>query len=49
MKPLLDRIEKGDIDPSYIITHRGTLEDGPEMYRTFRDKSDECIKVVMTP
>jgi len=49
MKPLLDKIEKGDIDPSYIITHRGTLEDGPDMYKTFRDKSDECIKVVMTP
>ena len=49
MKPLLDKIEEGDIDPSYIITHRASLKDGPDMYKTFRDKADECIKVVMTP
>jgi threonine dehydrogenase-like Zn-dependent dehydrogenase len=48
-RPLLDRIERGEIDPSYIITHRATLDDAPEMYRTFRDKEDECIKVVMRP
>jgi threonine dehydrogenase-like Zn-dependent dehydrogenase len=46
---LLDRIERGDIDPSFIITHQVTLDDAPEMYRTFRDKQDECIKVVMRP
>jgi len=46
---LLQRIENGDIDPSFLITHRVTLDDAPEMYRTFRDKQDECIKVVMTP
>ena len=49
MKPLLEKIEAGSIDPSYIITHRGTLEDGPEMYEKFRDKADSCVKVVMTP
>lgn len=49
MRPLLDKIEQGHIDPSYIITHRATLEQGPEMYKTFRDKVDECVKVVMTP
>lgn len=49
MRPLMERIEKGEIDPSYIITHRVTLEDGPELYKTFRDKEDGCIKVVMRP
>ena len=48
-KPLLERIERGDIDPSFIITHRVSLDDAPEMYETFRDKQDECIKVVMKP
>ena len=48
-RPLLERIERGDIDPSFLITHRMTLDDAPEMYRTFRDKEDECIKVVMKP
>ncbi|GBQ27549.1 glutathione-dependent formaldehyde dehydrogenase [Gluconacetobacter azotocaptans] len=46
---LMDRIVKGDIDPSFVITHRATLEDGPELYKTFRDKRDGCIKVVMKP
>ena len=46
---LLSRIEKGEIDPSFVITHRAKLEDGPKMYETFRDKKDGCIKVVMTP
>jgi len=48
-QPLLDRIVAGEIDPSFLITHRAALDDAPEMYRTFRDKSDECIKVVMRP
>ena len=46
---LLSRIEAGDIDPSFIITHRVTLDDAPTMYRTFREKQDDCIKVVMSP
>lgn len=46
---LLERIEKGEIDPSFVITHRGTLEDGPELYNTFRDRKDGCIKVVLKP
>jgi threonine dehydrogenase-like Zn-dependent dehydrogenase len=45
---LLNKIEAGEIDPSFVITHRLTLDDGPEAYRTFRDKQDGCIKVVMT-
>lgn len=49
MKPLLEKIEEGEIDPSYIITHRASLEEGPDMYKTFRDKTDECIKVIMQP
>jgi threonine dehydrogenase-like Zn-dependent dehydrogenase len=48
-RPLLDRIERGEIDPSFVISHRVTLDDAPEMYRVFRDKQDECIKVVMRP
>jgi threonine dehydrogenase-like Zn-dependent dehydrogenase len=46
---LLRRIEEGQIDPSFVITHTVGLEQGPEMYKTFRDKKDGCIKVVMKP
>jgi threonine dehydrogenase-like Zn-dependent dehydrogenase len=46
---LLRRIEEGEIDPSFVITHRVTLEEGPAMYKTFRDKDDGCIKVVLRP
>lgn len=49
MDRLLKRIEAGEIDPSVIITHRGTLEDGPGFYESFRDKRSECVKCVMTP
>jgi threonine dehydrogenase-like Zn-dependent dehydrogenase len=49
MPGLLERIERGEIDPSFIITHRVTLEDAPKMYRVFRDKRDACVKVVMKP
>jgi threonine dehydrogenase-like Zn-dependent dehydrogenase len=47
--PLLDRIGRGDIDPSFVITHRVSLDDAPAMYRTFRDKKDGCIKVILKP
>ena len=46
---LLRRIEDGEIDPSFVITHRMNLNDAPEMYETFRDKKDGCIKVVLKP
>ena len=46
---LLRRIEDGQIDPSFVITHTVRLEDGPDMYQTFRDKRDGCIKVVLKP
>jgi threonine dehydrogenase-like Zn-dependent dehydrogenase len=46
---LLRRIQEGQIDPSFVITHKVSLADGPGMYQTFRDKVDGCIKVVMKP
>ncbi|MFM0204913.1 glutathione-dependent formaldehyde dehydrogenase [Paraburkholderia fungorum] len=46
---LLERIQEGQIDPSFVITHTVSLEDGPGMYKTFRDKEDGCIKVVLKP
>ncbi|MCJ2066864.1 glutathione-dependent formaldehyde dehydrogenase [Methylobacterium sp. J-088] len=46
---LVKRIADGQIDPSFVITHRAKLEQGPEMYKTFRDKRDNCIKVVLRP
>ncbi len=49
LEPLMDKIESGDIDPSFIITHTAPLDDAPEMYETFRDKKDDCIKVVLKP
>jgi threonine dehydrogenase-like Zn-dependent dehydrogenase len=49
MRPLLERIERGEIDPAFVITHRLPLEDAPAGYRIFRDKRDDCIKVVLRP
>ena len=49
MKPLLERIEKGEIDPSFIISHRLKLDEAPLGYEVFRNKEDECIKIVMKP
>lgn len=49
MDTLIRAIEEGRIDPSFVITHRCGLEDGPVMYDTFRDKKDGCIEVVMRP
>ncbi|MBB3267295.1 threonine dehydrogenase-like Zn-dependent dehydrogenase [Azospirillum sp. OGB3] len=46
---LLRRIQEGQIDPSFVITHTVGLADGPDMYQTFRDKRDGCIKVVLKP
>lgn len=48
-RPLLQKIESGQIDPSFIITHRLKLTDAPAAYKTFRDKEDGCIKVVLKP
>ena len=46
---LLKRIADKQIDPSFVITHRAQLQAGPDLYKTFRDKADGCIKVVLTP
>ena len=49
LRPLLDRIQDGDIDPSFIITHRMKLSDAAKGYQMFTDKEDGCLKIVMTP
>jgi threonine dehydrogenase-like Zn-dependent dehydrogenase len=49
MKPLLARIEQGEIDPSFVITHRLALEDAPRGYEIFKQKQDDCEKVVLRP
>jgi len=49
LDPLLEHIEDGNNDPSFAITHQTSLAEGPEMYETFDDEDDGCIKVVMTP
>jgi threonine dehydrogenase-like Zn-dependent dehydrogenase len=49
MRDLLERVEKGEIDPSFVITHVAPLEKGPDLYETFRNKEDGCIKVVLKP
>ncbi|MGD9726755.1 MAG: zinc-binding dehydrogenase, partial [Nitrospiraceae bacterium] len=49
MKPLLDRIQKHEIDPSFIITHRLQLDDAPRGYELFKHKQDGCIKIVLQP
>ena len=46
---LMERIQKSDFDPSFVITHTASLEEGPETYKTFNDKKDGCIKVVLKP
>jgi threonine dehydrogenase-like Zn-dependent dehydrogenase len=49
MRPLYERIRNGDIDPSFIVTHRLPLDLAPDAYETFKHKEDECVKVVLTP
>jgi threonine dehydrogenase-like Zn-dependent dehydrogenase len=47
MRPLLERIQKGEIDPSFVITHTMQLDDAPRGYEIFNGKQDECVKVVL--
>jgi threonine dehydrogenase-like Zn-dependent dehydrogenase len=47
MRPLLKRIERGEIDPSGIITHRIRIDDAPRMYEVFQEKREDCLKVVI--
>ncbi|MEP0546806.1 MAG: zinc-dependent alcohol dehydrogenase [Rhodothermales bacterium] len=49
LDPLMQKIQSGEIDPSFVITHTAPLDDAPKMYETFRDKEDNCIKVVLKP
>lgn len=49
MGPLLEKIQRGEIDPSVIITHRMRLDDAPQAFATFNRKDDHCMKVVLTP
>lgn len=49
LQPLLERIQNGEIDPSFVITHRMPLEDAPKGYEIFKHKKDNCIKVVLKP
>jgi threonine dehydrogenase-like Zn-dependent dehydrogenase len=49
LRPLLARIERGDIDPAFVITHRLRLEEAPHGYEIFHDKKDQCIKIVLQP
>lgn len=49
LRPLLQRIEDGEIDPTFIVTHRLSLADAPKGYELFKHKQDDCLKVVLTP
>jgi threonine dehydrogenase-like Zn-dependent dehydrogenase len=49
LKPLMEHIQRGDIDPSFVITHRMKLEDAPVGFDIFNDKEDDCLKVVLNP
>jgi threonine dehydrogenase-like Zn-dependent dehydrogenase len=49
MKPLLEHVKNGDIDPSFVVTHRLGLDQAPNGYETFKHKEDECVKVVLKP
>ncbi|MDX6561620.1 MAG: hypothetical protein QOD65_1434, partial [Gaiellales bacterium] len=49
LEPLYERVKNGDIDPSFVITHRLSLGDAPNGYETFKHKEDNCVKVVLKP
>ncbi|MEA2249756.1 MAG: hypothetical protein QOH46_4285 [Solirubrobacteraceae bacterium] len=49
LRPLLERVQNGDIDPSFVVSHELPLDDAPKGYKMFRDKEDECVKVVLKP
>jgi threonine dehydrogenase-like Zn-dependent dehydrogenase len=49
LRPLLERVESGEIDPSFIVTHTMPLADAPKGYEVFKNKQDDCVKVVLKP
>ncbi len=49
LKPLLERVEQGQIDPSFMISHRIGIQDTPEMYKIWKEKKDRVTKIVIDP
>jgi threonine dehydrogenase-like Zn-dependent dehydrogenase len=49
LRPLLARIEAGEIDPTFVVSHRMSLDDAPLGYELFKHKQDNCTKIVLTP
>ena len=49
LRPLLERVQNGDMDPSFVVTHTLPLDEAPQGYETFKQKQDECVKVVLKP
>ena len=49
LRPLMERIERGEIDPSFVITHHMTLDQAPDGFEMFSNKEDECLKIVLKP
>lgn len=49
LEPLMEKVVRGEIDPSFVVTHREPLSHGPDLYETFNDEEDGCIKVVLEP
>jgi threonine dehydrogenase-like Zn-dependent dehydrogenase len=49
LRPLLDRVRNGEIDPSFVISHTMPLDEAPQGYELFRDKQDDCTKIVLKP
>ena len=49
LRPLMERIESGEIDPSFVVTHRLPLDEAPNGYEIFKKKQDDCVKVVLSP
>jgi threonine dehydrogenase-like Zn-dependent dehydrogenase len=47
MRPLLGRITRGEIDPRFVITHHLSLNDAPKGFAMFKEKQDDCLKVVL--
>jgi threonine dehydrogenase-like Zn-dependent dehydrogenase len=46
---LIEYVQKGEVDPSFLLTHRWSLNQGPEGYRMFNDKTNKCIRVAFAP
>ena len=49
VRPLLERVQNGEIDPSFVVLHHLSLDDAPRGYDMFKHKEDECVKVVLNP